>query len=292
MLLALFLAACTASESRSLADDREAYLRGLHAPLETATTACKDVRDPHLLGDCRTATAVRLMQASRGADALSVCEGLAEGLWRDECFFLTAEAAPLKEARAICSRAGRLRSHCQGHLFGAALGRLKALAEEPGREDAVRDALAPLLSTFPRATGGARVPRAARERALLVGMIAWRVERTGQWNDAVCGTLPRTLCLAGYRSAILGRPEWPEACARAAERPWIRELGLPDPGPTAEGGQVWQQLCADFDAGRVDPAHPAFAERGVEWGHKKKAGDVAANPLPRRHGTDGFAAPW
>lgn len=91
------------------------YTRALAAADGAAGWAiCAGMADPQNRGDCETAVAARFGYFAR-------CGEVAEGPWRDECWFEAAEsqarAGERADALASCARNGFARE-CQDHVLG------------------------------------------------------------------------------------------------------------------------------------------------------------------------------
>lgn len=146
------LGACAHSER----GDAERYRQVLAAdPLLTAAgvAQCGDIADIDLRGDC-----VVYVAGQRAADddlsAEDVCQAAPEGLWRDECWFVSAEVMRRSrrrtEAAAHCLRSGRFKDDCGQHLWQS---EVRAIAA-PTRGDALpptfEEALPRALSVYSR----------------------------------------------------------------------------------------------------------------------------------------------
>ncbi|NOY26284.1 MAG: hypothetical protein GXP62_10470 [Oligoflexia bacterium] len=81
---------------------------------------CAKVQDLALRGDC-----IAFLAGQRDVDgdlsADDLCGGAPKGMWRDECWFVSAEAARRgrhrKEAAAMCLRAGQFINDCGQHMW-------------------------------------------------------------------------------------------------------------------------------------------------------------------------------
>lgn len=118
----LAAAACqTPPPSRS--DARSAYLAVVSdrqvAP-GPGLEACQAIHDPTLAGDC--ALYVVMVEARRReGQPARWCEQVPEGTWRDECWFVAAEAArrnrKLEASATLCMEAGAFKDDCAQHLW-------------------------------------------------------------------------------------------------------------------------------------------------------------------------------
>lgn len=104
-----------------LETDAERYLRLLSdttAAVDTLLAECQEIDDWALRGDCSLALARR---GTSSGDALTWCQKIEAGLWRDECLFSAAESAAMRDkfelSRELCSHAGTFRQQCNMHTF-------------------------------------------------------------------------------------------------------------------------------------------------------------------------------
>ena len=120
---------------------------GLEADLE----ACAAIVDPALAGDCA------LLVVGRGSvPAEEACPRVPEGVWRDECWFVAAEARRAAgqdgSAAQLCLRAGAFRDDCGQHLWQTAVHDLihrrgpEGFASQLSRAQALHDRWAGLLA--------------------------------------------------------------------------------------------------------------------------------------------------
>lgn len=96
-----------------------ARLVALRSPTDADLSACADLADPQLSGDCALALAHRAGVLANKPEAY--CDRVPPGLWQQECWF---EAADLRsqqqrsdEAIALCARSGNFRPHCDYHIW-------------------------------------------------------------------------------------------------------------------------------------------------------------------------------
>ncbi len=114
-LLALGAAACGSSET---AGDVAVFteISATDGGLEADLARCAQLTDPSLAGDCALVVAAR---SSEAAEAL--CPRVPEGLWRDECWFVKAEArakgGQTQSAAQLCLKAGAFADDCGQHLW-------------------------------------------------------------------------------------------------------------------------------------------------------------------------------
>ena len=134
LLLLPFLAAGACGDGA--AGDAERYRQVVADPAldpGAGLLRCGAITDPDLRGDCVVYLAGRReASAEPGADAL--CAAAPEGLWRDECHFVSAEGARRagrrNEAARQCLSAGRFKDDCGQHLWQS---EVRAVAAGGGR---------------------------------------------------------------------------------------------------------------------------------------------------------------
>lgn len=112
--LPLLLLACAEEPPDPAALDRAHYLAALSlGKLEEGAAECRQVQDPALRGDCISGLMVQVTPRDP-----ALCEELApEGLWRQECWFATADDpdAELEVRWERCGRAGQFAQACYRH---------------------------------------------------------------------------------------------------------------------------------------------------------------------------------
>jgi hypothetical protein len=125
MLLALLGCGHDAAEH-----DRARYASVLRSPTPAAATLarCKEIQDPALAGDC-SLVVIAAAEAAPG----TLCGEVPEGMWREECWFLAAEAINRSGdallAAQMCQRSGRFAMDCAQHLWQTPV---HTLIHEPG----------------------------------------------------------------------------------------------------------------------------------------------------------------
>ncbi|MEL6350122.1 MAG: hypothetical protein AAFV53_43885 [Myxococcota bacterium] len=181
--------ACTPPPS-----DRALYLQVSQNPSDP--TPCQRIEDPSLSAECVALSAPALPEA----DALAACETLpSPSPWRDECFFLVADALVAEGPLAvkICGQAGRFERRCLGHAFGRQARTL--LANHPRGHE--REAFA-LIKEMGRSDYGEAPAQTARKtHDLLVRHVAGR-DPGERFSRATCGDLPRTMCQEAFALRI------------------------------------------------------------------------------------------
>jgi hypothetical protein len=250
MLLALF--ACS-SAPQSNSHDIAAYVQAAEQKdLTEGLAACDRIEDPALKGEC-TAFQVQEHGRKRPNRSQSACEGLSDGLWRDECHFLLAEAVALPEkpeaAAAVCRASGRYFQPCFMHLLSAHAGHLRST--RPAEE--VNGAYAQAVAL---AGEGAPADFAHRAWSLLFREEA---ERSGTLDPSACEALAEygPACRSGVR----------EALSRALQKAMreddgtIRQRICASEGPSAEA--LAPILSKEFNI-RIQP-HPVLNAPLEQW---------------------------
>ncbi len=147
-----------AAEPVDASGDRTTYLAVLgERTIDPAVglETCRSIRDETLAGDC--ALHVVMVEARRtGGRPAQWCEAVPRGAWRDECWFVSAEAAKrarnIEEAARFCMEAGAFRDDCAQHLWQSEVHGLihrqgsRAFAAVLPRVEAVYERWAPLLA--------------------------------------------------------------------------------------------------------------------------------------------------
>lgn len=110
--------------------DLSAYLQASEeTDLAQGLAHCHKIQAPDRLGEC---VAFQVQQGARNQPDLAeqACGDLPDGLWKDECHFLLAEAITVAEepvpAAAACRKAGRYFQPCFMHLLNAHAGYLRS----------------------------------------------------------------------------------------------------------------------------------------------------------------------
>lgn len=128
--LTLGIAAVACGGAPQPASDRARYLAVVSdkdSPAGELLAACEPIGDPVLSGDC--ALHVVMTEARRPAGQPgALCARVPEGLWRAECWFVTAEHARKRQdvetAAAACGQAGPFAADCAQHLWQGEVHRL------------------------------------------------------------------------------------------------------------------------------------------------------------------------
>lgn len=117
----------TACSAPPVARDRDRYLAVLADPeLEPSVGlgACAEISDDDLRGDCGLAV-VSAEARRRGGAPERWCGEVEAGPWRDECYFVAAEAHRKRgreqSAAWLCGQAGRFVDDCGQHLWQTAV---------------------------------------------------------------------------------------------------------------------------------------------------------------------------
>lgn len=97
--------------------DRANYTAVLSSPRppEDALRRCAEIVDPALAGDCA------LVVVAQAPEPGALCESVPAGMWREECWFLAAEATNRSgdalSAAGLCQKSGRFALDCAQHLW-------------------------------------------------------------------------------------------------------------------------------------------------------------------------------
>ncbi len=121
----LLLSACQSNAPRTA--DREKYVyatvtKGLGA--EARFDACSEISVDLLVAECMLAVAQTAAQVHQKALS-DYCPRLPDGVWKDECYFLAAEAVKRhdkEEAAEMCNESGQFVDDCGQHLWQTAVG--------------------------------------------------------------------------------------------------------------------------------------------------------------------------
>lgn len=88
---------------------------------------CSEIQDPALAGDCALHVVSAEARREDGRPA-QWCGQVPAGTWRDECWFVSAEASKRRgneaEAAGACLQAGAFRDDCAQHLWQSEVHRL------------------------------------------------------------------------------------------------------------------------------------------------------------------------
>lgn len=143
-------------------DDARAYpdaLTAVAAAPDRALELCAPVADEALRADCVLAGAEALAERSP-KEARALCDGLPQGLSRDECVFQVAERT---DDPGLCASAGAFTDDCRLHLWSRSLRTLLPAGAKPGEVEAKAEAA---LARYGFAAGDPR-PWSALYRELL-----------------------------------------------------------------------------------------------------------------------------
>ena len=224
--------------------DRSAYLQAVRS----GATACDDIGDASLAGECHT-FAAQQRAATDLPGALALCTSVAHPVWRDECVFLACDTAEVDvaAARACCADAGRFVTRCTGHAVSREVYAVLEAAPR-GTEDAAWQA-AQQASIAALGPGGA-------ERAADL-FVRFLVDRSSGDHLAAedCGTAPTHACTDAYAELVARvareRGEPPpafvrRACARVVSVERATSLGLPgwDPALDPAVQAAFARMCA------------------------------------------------
>lgn len=86
---------------------------------EAAMSVCRQILDEQLGPECAQVVALRAPKSFGGAGRW--CPEVPEGIWRDECWFMSAEASrkagQTRYAAELCLKSGRFVDDCAQHLW-------------------------------------------------------------------------------------------------------------------------------------------------------------------------------
>ena len=255
VVAALWLAGCGAG-APSASSAADAYLAALLTEdLDRATERCLALSDDALRGECAGAVAARAAGAGDEARAWTACDGLAPGLWRDECGFAVVDALGVTGPPAWerCQRAGRYATYCVGHAVNRDLAQVPDLRRAVGDEAALMAQLSARLREL-----APPLDRRHSETVLNTAaarIIADRWSPSAPFARASCGAAADPLCVRAYtetmrvgaaevdRRVVCAAPITSEAVQAAGGVGWQRGEGaLPQQG--------WQALCAPWRRSR------------------------------------------
>ncbi len=248
----IWLLACIPAER----GDQARYLDSTTAGRDEAPGICARIQDATLRADCLIHAAARHARAGDIAAAQTTCQTIEAGLWRDECWFLTADDAGLigEDAVAACRRAGRFEPHCRGHALGRAAQEVDLTV---GQEARSARALGALVAAYrPRSGGQSRRTMANELLAVRVGD-RWAAE---PFDPALCGSLAPPLCAWAYRASLDGADTALAAlCPGPVTSTAVRDIGLSgwtEAGQTIAGA-VWAGICQQVAGGLPVDLRPA-----------------------------------
>ena len=248
----IWLLACS-SPQRS---DQALYLDSTTAERAQAAERCLPITDSDLRADCLIHAAARHARAGDITTAQATCQRIDDALWRDECWFLTADDAGLIGAPALeaCRQSGRFQPHCRGHALGRAAQQLDLAI---GQEAASAQAIGALVADYRPRSAGMKKQVMANE--LLAIRVAERWS-TAPFDPALCGALPEAMCAWAYRASLdAAAAELAAQCPGPVSSDDARTIGLT--GWTADGATaaaaVWAGICQQVADGQPIDLKPA-----------------------------------
>lgn len=226
--------------------DAELYLGAL---AEGDPAACAPIAGSSLRGECAAMLTRDIARAGDIDRAFQSCAAIEAGPWRDECFFLLADAAAdaPQQARNLCGQAGRFRNQCIGHAISRAISAvINDMA--PGTERETIETLHRAMEPYiPGAAG-----RQQRIEDVMARAIAGRLQRD-HFDAGACGTAPDAICRRAYaermRGAARHRGErdgaWRAACPPPVTTERAAALRLPTWAPALDTviAEGWVELC-------------------------------------------------
>lgn len=246
------LLSCT-SPQRS---DRARYLDSTLADRDEAAAICATIAGSDLRADCLIHAAARHARSGDIGTAQATCQTIDMALWRDECWFLTADDAGLigEDALAACRESGRFRPHCQGHALGRAV---QAVALPVGGEVDSARSIGRLVTYYrPKSTG-------LKKRIIANELLAVRVgDRWAEtpFDPTLCGTLTSSMCAWAYRASLDGTDSAPgELCPGPVTSEAAQSIGLSGWSAAGEAiaGAVWSGICTQVADGMPVDLKPA-----------------------------------
>lgn len=259
MLLPIgLLVGCPQPEPSEAAADVDRYLAALSAadPAE-GFALCGALSTASLRGDCQADLAERLLQPdSTMAQVAAICDVIEEDTWRNECWFMAADAREVTGPMvwSACEQTGRYREFCFDHALQRELA---AVEMPPGEEEAAQLAIIALLDQyFPGERDRTKQERFNRALAHRVG-VRWRGGE--DFDPSLCTPLPEPLCRFAYLHSVSNDDVDLEAIcsADALTAEVVRAgggYGWTDDG-AALAASVWADLCESLRSSRRAPPH-------------------------------------
>lgn len=243
--LLLTVVGCTGSPSGT--SDSRLYLE---AQATGDPVLCEQISESGLRGECFAHAGRERAEAGDAAGGQDVCRSMVAGPWRDECFFLVADASGAvgDEAKRLCAESGQFRQQCVGHAISRDVATLFAVSER-GAEAQLLDDVEARIGTY---IGGGEVKQKARR--LVAAELSARDPEV-PFGRAQCGTVGDRVCTDAYverikRAAKLINPEevtsdWRRACGSTVDPGNVAELGLPawDPDIDELAQKAWARVC-------------------------------------------------
>ena len=233
--------------SPSGVNDSRAYLK---AQSTGDPVFCEEISEPGLQGECFAHAGRERAEAGDAAGGQEVCRAMPAGPWRDECFFLVADAAGAvgDEAKRLCAESGQFRQQCVGHAISRDVATIFG-ASERGEEAQLLADVEARIGTY---IGGGEVKKKARR--LVAAELSARDPEV-PFGPAQCGTVGDRVCTDAYverikRAAKLINPEegasdWRRACGATVDPVKVAELGLPTWEPEIDelAQKAWARVC-------------------------------------------------
>ncbi|MFT5685707.1 MAG: hypothetical protein ACI8RZ_006661 [Myxococcota bacterium] len=255
--VALLMMGCS-SEQSSASLDVDRYLAALTTtdPAE-GFAMCGGLSTASLRGDCQSDLAERLLNpTSTMAEISVICDTIEETTWRNECWFMAADARAVTGPMVwgACEQTGRYRSFCFDHALQRELA---AVPMQLGEEDAAQQAIITLLNLyFPDEANRVKQERFNRALAHRVG-VRWR--RGADFDPTLCAPLPEPLCRFAYLHSVSTDAVDQEAICAAPEQTAAVVQDGGGFGWTADGAEiaasVWADLCNSIHDGERGPPH-------------------------------------
>ena len=242
-LLALVGLAC----GRPPPTDQDHFLAALTAPAAEMAAHCDQIDAPALRGEC-LAQAAGALAPGGIEEAMALCDGVEDGVWRDECAFMAVDGAGLvgNAAVAACRRARHFGERCLQHAVNRSLDALE-LPEELGAEPALRQAAREVVE--------AHYPSFAKEHlqqlidAAMARLVARRWTSGRPFDPQSCGEASERVCELSYESVAYRAIEHGrlgEICAGDLSAAGVAAAG--GPGWTGDGAipvAYWANACEE-----------------------------------------------
>jgi len=232
----------------------------------TDPAPCAEIGSAALREECVSMAAAERAKGGDLAGAQEVCAAMPEGFWRDECYFLVADAAKARGpvVAELCMGAGHLRNQCFAHAMDRELAESRGELIE-GQEAAFEALMVERFDAFlpsQRARGAAHV--------MVAGMLADRAPGAA-FSRSQCGDAAEATCTnafvlrvegAGSRGICLGRPD--PRCAPDAMAPVCAEQPRTSANAVGHGLPGWDDDVDDLVQPAwvrlCDPRAPALSQ--------------------------------
>ena len=250
----IWLLACQVRSPQQ--SDRQAYITYTTADRTESADLCEDISESALRADCLIHAAARHARVRDIETAQATCQRIEAGIWRDECWFLTADDANLigEAALSACRNSGRFQPHCRGHALGRAAQEVDLTV---GLEAESARAIGKLVADYrPKSAGLKRRIMANEILAVRIGD-RWQA---APFDPMQCGALTPPMCAWAYRASLddatapLG-----DLCDQGISNEAAQDIGLSgwsEAGESMAWG-VWSGICQQVADGESVDLKPA-----------------------------------